>query len=327
MTDPLRVRFLTLTDTHASEHVYMAALKDALTDRGVVAVDDWRDADVVHLFEVNFYSQAALSEFAYTTLVRILRSNTPVVASTDDLYFIDRPELTARPRLYLLNHLTQRWLFRNCDAIIAISESVKQALTEYLSTSKLHVVRHGVGQRYMNDDPPANPPFVLHVSLASPRKNPEAVVETAKRLDQRFVIAGSGWGELIPDTQETTNVELRGYVPEDELVNLYHNAAVFYFPTLHEGFGLPVLEAMAARTAVVTSDVYSVPEVAGDAAVLCKPHDVEQHVGAIRRLMRNEMERSQLVEIARERSREFTWRRSAQKTEEVYRTVIAKRLD
>jgi hypothetical protein len=128
--------------------MYMSSLRDALADRDVVPVEDWRAADVVHLFEVNFYSRAAISEFEYPTLFRILRSDTPVVVSTDDLFFLDRPDLTARPRLYGINHHTQRWLFRHCDAVIAISESVRDALTTELPESKISVVQHGVDDRY-----------------------------------------------------------------------------------------------------------------------------------------------------------------------------------
>ncbi|QCC47199.1 glycosyltransferase family 4 protein [Halobellus limi] len=323
MTDPLRVHFFTLTDTNASEHIYMSSLRDALTDRDVVAVDDWREADVVHLFEVNFYSRAALSEFEYLTLFRMLRSDTPVVVSTDDLFFLDRPELTARPGLYPLNHLTQTWLFDSCDRIIAISESVKAALRKEFPESKIDVVRHGVDARYRADEttPTDDEPFVLHVSLAAKRKNPAAIVEAAERLDRRFVIAGSGWDEHIPDRPETENVEIRGYVPEDELVDLYERAAVFYFPTLHEGFGLPVLEAMAAGCAVVASDVYSVPEVAGDAAILCDPHDTDAHVEAIERLLEDETERKALSTRARERAWEFSWERAAEETMNIYRDL------
>ena len=322
MSDSIRVHFFTLTDTHASEHVYMASLREALREHGIEPVDDWREADVVHLFEVNFYSRAALSEFEYPRLFRILRSDTPVVASTDDLYFLDRPELTVRPKLYSLNHYTQRWLFEQCDAVIAISESVQNALTQYLDPGKVHVVKHGVDDRYRSDADSEDPPFVLHVSLAAPRKNPATIREVAQRLDSRFVIAGGGWGEEFRDVPNVENVELRGYVPEDELIDLYKRASVFYFPTLHEGFGLPILEAMAAGCAVVTSDVYSIPEIAGDAAILCDPHDVDSHVAEIERLIANANARKRLANEANERARQFTWDEAAERTIDLYHSLI-----
>lgn len=324
MTGSLKVNFFTLTDARASEHIYMGNLKRALEDRDVTAVEDWREADVVHLFEVNFFTRDALLGGKIATLLRILRSDTPVVISTDDLYFIDRPELTARPRLYGLSRRTQRWLFEQADRIVAISESVERALPVEHTT----VIRHGVTDEYFAESSPSGDdsaksesgePFVFHASLASKRKNPEAVLEAADRLDARFVLAGGGWEERVPDRLQEANVEVRGYVPEAELVELYHRADVFYFPTHHEGFGLPVLEAMAAGCAVVTSDAYAVPEVAGDAAVLADPTDVDAHVAEIRRLLGDETARRELGEVASERARQFSWDDAAARTERVYR--------
>lgn len=319
----IHTRFHTLTDTPASEHIYLEALQDALLDRDVTAASDWQDANLVHLFEVNFYTTAALQAFRYATLVRMLRSDTPVVVSTDDLYFSENSELTARPGLYPLNHRTQCWLFDHVDAIIAISESVRDNLSPYVDTAKVHVVYHGVDDRYRITDPKeVTDPFVLHVSLAARRKNPEAVVGAARRLDSRFVIAGSGWESYFRGVEGTDNVELLGYVPEADLIKLYRDAPVFYFPTLHEGFGLPVLEAMAAGCAVVTSDVYAVPEVVGDAAILHDPDDVDNHVEAIKQLLANPGQRYGLAVRAIDRSKQFTWTKTARETIEVYRSVL-----
>jgi len=319
MSDPLRVNFFTLTPGGGSEHIYLAALRDALTDREVVSVEDWRDADVVHLFEVNALTTETIKAFEFPTLLRILRSDTPLVISTDDLYFSDDPELTVRPELYSLNHWLQRQLFGRADAIIAISESVRGRLEPHVTNTPIHVVRHGVDDDYRDSYTPTDDPFVLHVSLAAPRKNPEAVVEVAERLDGRMVVAGSGWDERLADVPA---VETPGFVPEDELIGLYHDASVFYFPTLHEGFGLPVLEAMAASTAIVTSDVYSVPEVVGDAALLHDPHAVDDHFLEIERLLDDQARRHELAERAHERAAEFTWADAAAETHEVYRSVL-----
>lgn len=325
MADSLNVHFLTLTDTEGSEHIYMGELQPALAERNVVPVDDWRDADVVHLFEVNFLTGATLRNFEFPKLLRIIRSDTPLVISTDDLYFSGDPELTVRPQLYPLNHRLQRLLFERSDALIAISESVRSRLDPHIDSTPIHVVRHGVDDTYRTDQTPSEDPFVLHVSLAAPRKNPEAVVEVAKRLDHRMVIAGSGWDDRIPET--ATNVETPGFVPEDDLIDLYKEAAVFYFPTRHEGFGLPVLEAMAANTAVVTSDVYSVPEVTGEHAVLHNPNNIDSHIESIERLLENETTRRELAQNAHERAAQFSWESAADNTASVYRTVTKAGID
>lgn len=324
MSRSIKVAPFTLTDDDvASEHVYAGRLNEELANHDVSLIDDHRAADVVHLFEVNAYTRAALSAFQYPTLARLLYSDTPVVVSTDDLYFTGDPSLTVHPRLYRLNHYTQRVLFGRCDAVIAISESVRERLEPYLDPTKLHVVHHGVDEAYRVDEIQTHTdPFVLHVSLAAPRKNPGAVREVARRLETRFVIAGTGWEEYIPDTPAYENVELAGYVSESDLVDLYKRAAVFYFPTRHEGFGLPILEAMAAGCAVVTTNVYSVPEVVGDTARLFAPDDTGAHVAAIEDLVSDAESRRQLAERARIRSLDFTWDRSARKTAAIYRAVV-----
>ena len=323
MTNTLRIHFITLTNIHASEHIYMAELREALLKYDIVEVDDWRDADVIHLFEVNFYSRAAFTEFEYLRLHRVLKSDIPVVVSTDDLFFIDERELTAHPWLYPLNRRTQCWLFDKCDVIMAVSENVKENLVHHVDNNKIHIVRHGVSDIYRVDhSSTTDDPFVLHVSLASSRKNPDAILNAARRLDIPFKIAGSGWDKLVSKEPEVKNVEALGYVPEDELIELYKRAAIFYFPTLHEGFGLPVLEAMAAGCAVVTSNTYAVPEVTGDAAILLDPNAVDRHVEAINYLAESPNERLDLATQAIDRSQQFSWEKTASEAIEVYRSVL-----
>lgn len=325
MTDstlPITVYPFTLTETAASEHIYEGELSAALSRIGISFVDDYRDADVVHLFEVNMFTRDAITAFRIPELIRALRSDIPVVVSTDDLYFIEEPWLTARPRLYQLNRRVQRWLFRQCDAIIAISESVRRTLEPEIPDTEISVVPHGVHERYFTDATDPQEPFVLHVSLASKRKNPKTIVEVARRLDHRFVVAGGGWEERIPAGLKKGHVDVTGFVPEETLIELYQNAGVFYFPTLHEGFGLPVLEAMAAANAVVCSDVYSIPEITEEAAVLHDPFDTDGHVASLRTLLEDENKRVSLAKKARERARQFSWERSAAETRTVYESVL-----
>lgn len=323
MTEPTRVHFFSLTETNSSEHIYMASLQSSLFDHDVVAVDDWREADLVHVFEYNILTRAGLSGSSVPDLCRVLWSDTPVVVSTDDLYFSGDPSLTVHPRLYPVNHHLQRLLFFQCDAVVAISESVRANLADHVDQEKLSVVTHGVDPQYRVEDveEPNSIP-ILHVSLAAPRKNPHAVREVARRTRRQFVIAGSGWAEEIPDEPEYDNVDVRGYVSEDDLVTLYKESSVFYFPTRHEGFGLPLVEAMAAGSAVVSSDVFSVPEVVGDAGLLYDPMDVERHLQGIEELLTNDDKWVALAKRGQRRAAEFTWDDAAAQMVGVYQDLL-----
>lgn len=318
----IRVRPFYLTSAVASERIYGDELEGALENLNVQSVDNWQDADVVHLFEVNVFTREALKAHTFPTLYRILRSDVPVVVSTDDLYFIDDPSLTARPLLYGINSRAQQWLFRRCDGIIAMSRSVKESISAVLPNANIHVVYHGVSERYFGGTSETESPTVLHVSFPSNRKNPETLLAVAEQLDSRVVIAGGGWEDQFDDDQLAENIEVTGYVPEEELVELYHTSDVFYFPTLHEGFGLPLLEAMASTNAIVASDVYAVPEVTGKTAILHDPLERDAHVRSLEELLADRDRRTTLANAARERARQFSWRDTAKQTRAVYESVL-----
>ena len=113
-----------------------------------------------------------------------------------------------------------------------------------------------------------------------------------------------------------------GYVPPGDLPNLYRLATVFVYPSIYEGFGLPVLEAMAAGTPVLTSSVSSLPELTGDAAVLVDPLDTEGMSEALEKLLKDTSFRASLAERGRRRAREFSWKKCATQTLQLYRDSI-----
>ena len=117
------------------------------------------------------------------------------------------------------------------------------------------------------------------------------------------------------------HVRFLGYVSDQTLGILYRLASAFVFPSLYEGFGLPPLEAMASGTPVVTSNVSSLPEVAGDAAVLVDPYDVDSIVDGIRRVLTDPALAADLRRKGIERAREFSWERSVEKTRQVYQEI------
>jgi glycosyltransferase involved in cell wall biosynthesis len=160
--------------------------------------------------------------------------------------------------------------------------------------------------------------FVLFVGTLEPRKNLARLVRAVEQLSALpLVVAGmDGWGDQTD--LATSNALLLGFVPDGDLAALYAAATVFAYPSEREGFGLPVLEAFAQGTAVVTSCKTSTEEVAGGAAVLVDPFDVESIVDGLRRAIADV---DTLSARGRKRAAEMTWRTAAERTADVYREL------
>ena len=179
-------------------------------------------------------------------------------------------------------------------------------------------------------------PFVLCVGAQQSRKNLPRLVAAFARLradlpTSRLVIVGptlwryDGLQEQIQSLGLDDAVQVLGYVPDKDLPALYSAADVFVFPSLYEGFGLPILEAMACGTPVVCSNSTSLPEVANDAALLIEPHDVDGMAGAMQRVLRDADLRVMLRKSGLKRAQDFSWERAAQETVAVYRQVMNER--
>jgi alpha-1,3-rhamnosyl/mannosyltransferase len=162
--------------------------------------------------------------------------------------------------------------------------------------------------------------YVLAIGTLEPRKNllrlihAHAALPDALRRGHPLLIVGPrGWeeGDALAEAGSREDVRLAGFVAEADLPALYSGCAVFCYPSLYEGFGLPVLEAMAAGAAVITSDVSSLPEVGGDAVAYVSPEDEHAITGALDRLLGAPGERAELGERARRRAADFSWERVA----------------
>lgn len=166
-------------------------------------------------------------------------------------------------------------------------------------------------------------PYVLSVGTLEPRKNLPRLVRAFARLPREgrdrhllALVGPMGWEvEEIRGAARVHSAHVRvlGHVPEDDLAALYGGCAVFAYPSLYEGFGLPVLEAMSAGAPVMTSGVSSLPEVGGDAAVYVDPRDVGEMAGALEALLSSPGERARLSDLARARAKEFTWAGTARR--------------
>lgn len=216
------------------------------------------------------------------------------------------------------------------DAIIAISEFTKSQVTGLLGVAaqKIRVVHHGV--RALSVPLLPREKLILSVGAIQKRKNLARLVEAFEALpsDWKMVLAGSdgfGAGEIrarIQASSARNRIQTAGYVNDDALGRWYARASIFAFPSLDEGFGIPVLEAMAAGVPVLTSNRSALREVAGDAALLVDPESTESIAAALRKLAENPDLRMEFARRGRERAKLFTWEKAVRETWDVYQNLL-----
>jgi glycosyltransferase involved in cell wall biosynthesis len=231
------------------------------------------------------------------------------------------------------------------DRVITVSNSAKREVVENYGVpeERVRVVYNGVGGGFRADaaDPRVYEkygvrlPYVLTVSTIKPKKNVVASVRAYKALlDRRpglphsLVLVGytmPGYTEVDDAVHELGlggRVVVTGWTESAEIPAFYAGASALLFPSLHEGFGLPVVEAMASGCPVAASGVYSIPEVGGDAILTFDPNDVGAMAAALERLLFDEHRRALLVRRGLERAARFSWRESARRTADVYRELL-----
>ncbi|WP_324715314.1 glycosyltransferase family 1 protein [Carboxydochorda subterranea] len=226
-------------------------------------------------------------------------------------------------------------LVRRVEAVLTVSEFSKGRLVERfgLPPERVRVVPNGVDERFAPQEEEAiqtvrrrlglPEAYVLMVASHDPRKNLARVLQAWRSIQKAYegvelVVAGAAHRAFrVPQASEPgpanslSRVRFIGYVDDADLPALYAGARLFVYPSLYEGFGLPVLEAMACGVPVVTSATGPMPEVAGDAAILVDPHDPEAIADAVRRLLDSAQLRSALGSKGVARARLFTWDKAA----------------
>jgi glycosyltransferase involved in cell wall biosynthesis len=241
-------------------------------------------------------------------------ASVPTIVTVHDLAVLRHPGWFPRwHRLYGSAGL--RKVLRGADAIVAVSEFTKREVVELAGVPAGHVrvVPNGVDDVFeAADDTVSRGEYVLAVATLEPRKNLERVVEAARLADVELHVVGArGWGGVtVPGWV--------GEITDAELARLYRGARCAVYASLYEGFGLPVLEAMACGTPVVTSRGTATEEVAGGAAVLVDPLDVESIAAG---LAESQARRDELVPLGLARAREFTWERAADGVEALWREL------
>lgn len=252
----------------------------------------------------------------------------PAVLTVQDLSF-ERDRSVMGLRDGLVFRTTVPRSARLAARVLAISELTQRDLIELyrIPEQKIVVTPLAADPAFTPDGPSADgEPYVLFVGALQPRKEPTTAIEALSLVDDapRLVLVGPDKGGRA-QAEETARrlgvqTELRGHVTQEELAALYRGAACLVFPSRYEGFGLPVLEAMASGTPVVATTAGALPEVAGDAAVLVEPGNAVALAGGIERALADH-ERLRAAGLAR--AAEYSWGDTARRTLEVYRELLA----
>jgi len=217
------------------------------------------------------------------------------------------------------------------DGLIAISENTRRDAIRLLKIppERITTIYPGIAEEYFKARPTQRErPYVLYVGTIEPRKNLDTLLDAWRivkpdlRHEYELVIAGmDGWSTQATLERVRTEATYLGYVPEANLPGLFAGATALVYPSLYEGFGLPVVEAMAAGAPVLTSNTSCLPEIAGDAALFANPLSPAQLAGELTRLLESEDLRNQLIERGRRRAQNFRWESCAARSMEFFRNV------
>jgi glycosyltransferase involved in cell wall biosynthesis len=243
-----------------------------------------------------------------------LRSPCPAVVTIHDLSFEDASLMNAKDRLVFRAVVPRA--ARRAARVLTVSERTKRDLVARygLPSERVVVTPNGVDPAFVPGDGPRD--YALAVGAIQPRKNQLAALEAARAVGLPLVVAGPAKDEALAEELRRRGATVTGYLDTPELVRLVQGAACLVQASRHEGFGLPVLEAMACGTPVVAVDEPALVEVAGAAAVIVPE---EELADGIRRAV---AERDRLAAAGLERARRFSWEAAAERTLEVYREVL-----
>jgi len=260
---------------------------------------------------------------------------TPTILTVHDLSFIRDPDSALPALRRYLNRVVPRSVAR-ATHVLADSLATKNDLVELFGAppKKVTVMYGGVDARFAPVRDPEKltairgkyhlglEPFVLGLGTVQPRKNYKRLIQAFSTVKAQIptlklvIVGDKGWlyDEIFAEVKlarQEASVVFPGFVEDGDLPALYSAAELLAYPSIYEGFGLPVLEAMACGTPVITSTTSSLPEVGGEAALLVEPTDVEGIAGALRRLLQDADLRRTLITKGFEQARQFTWEKAA----------------
>ncbi len=352
------VRALAALDDATPYRLFVAGAQRCALPPSPGANFAWRPTRITPLWFARLWHrlQLPLPVEAFTGRVQLFHATdftlpptlpgTRTLLTVHDLSFVRAPETTTPVLKAYLDAVVPRSV-RRATHVLADSQATKDDLVELYGTppDKITVLLGGVNPEFkpVTDADarqavraryslPPNP-YIFSVGTVQPRKNYARLIEALATLgpqyaDVHLVIAGGrGWldapiYQTVRDLGMSERVHFTGFARDEDLPALYSEAVCLAYPSLYEGIGLPVLEAMACGTPVVTSTVSSLPEVAGDAALLVDPYDVQALAGALRHLLDDSALRETLIARGVRQAAFFTWERAATQLLAVYWQMV-----
>ncbi len=273
--------------------------------------------------------------------------NTKHVLTIHDISFLHYPEFFSHRKNFWHRALALKKLVSNCAAIVAVSENTRQDIIEFLHVpeEKVHTIYSGLTLGVPTPGPEEEKSFIrrhdlktrfiLYLGTIEPRKNIAGLIYAYNRLrddniklvDVQLVLAGAnGWRNrniyrAWENSPYRRDIKFLGYVSAREKEFLYRRAEVFIYPSYYEGFGLPPLEAMARKLPVITSNVSSIPEVVGSAALSINPYDINEIAKALELVITNPELRQSLIKAGQEQIKNFSWEKTAKQYLELFKSL------
>jgi glycosyltransferase involved in cell wall biosynthesis len=274
-----------------------------------------------------------------------LAGNIPSLLTVHDLSFLHYPKTFTPALVNYLNNVVP-WSVGRATHILADSIATQNDLVTLWHTpvEKITVLYSGVNPRFSPVNDPAeienirqkyklgDAPWILSVGTVQPRKNYQLLIQAFGKIAHRFphnlvITGGKGWlfEDILAEVQAQGldgRVIFTGFVDDKDLPAIYSGATLLAFPSLYEGFGLPILEAMACGTPVINSDASCLPEVAGDCTVQLAPESADAWASALANLLEDQALREHLIQAGFEQIKQFTWKRSAEQLLSIYMQML-----
>lgn len=265
----------------------------------------------------------------------------PTVVTIHDVAYEYYPGEFLKKDLFKLRNWS-KYALRRSKKIIAVSENTKKDVEKFYKTpsEKINVIYNGFSKfaPYRQDEVPeslediVDTRFILYVGTLQPRKNIDTLIDAYRQVlgtypDLKLIIAGKrGWMyqnilRKVEEMQLTDRIIFTGYLKDEEIATLYHNAVAFILPSLYEGFGLPLLEAMYHECPVIASNNSSLPEVGGDACLYFDPKNYDELKQTIIGLIKEPRVRTELIRKGRERVKLFNWDKCGEETLKVLTSI------